>query len=69
MKLPVWVYLGSDVLYVYRDGDKIMMEVYIMDGGWSSYQGTKPCDYDLSKLRKLESPWKDIMESRWRKHF
>ena len=65
MQLPAWVYFGSDVLYVYDDGD-VMMEVYTMNGGESYYQGTKPCKHDLSKMRRLESPWREVMERRRR---
>ena len=65
MQLPAWVYSGSDVLYVYDDGG-LMMEVYEVENGESSYEGTKVCKHDLSKMRRLESPWREVMERRRR---
>lgn len=66
MQLPAWVYSGSDVLYVYKDGGDLMMEVYRMDGNVSQYQGTQYCSHDVRSMQTLESPWKDVMEKRRR---
>lgn len=50
---------------MYRDGG-LMMEVYGMDKGDAYYVGTQPCNYDLSKMQRLESPWREVMETRRR---
>jgi len=65
MRLPAWIHLGNEVWYVYRDGG-LMMEVYGMDKGDAYYVGTQPCNYDLSKMQRLESPWREVMETRRR---
>ena len=47
---------------MYRDGG-LMMEVYGMDKGEAYYVGTQPCNHDLSKMQRLESPWREKMEN------
>lgn len=58
MRLPVWMYSGSDVFYVFSGG----MEVYKLDGSSASYKGTKP-SHDVSKMHRLYGPWLERMES------
>lgn len=65
MKLPAWIRSGSEVWYVYMDGER-MMEVYEMDGDRSVYKGTQVCSHDLSNMEPLKGPWLAEMEKRRR---
>lgn len=66
MQLPVWLVDGAKVYYVYKDGNERMMEVYKMDGDDSYYMGVQACDMEIHKMKKLDSPWKGIMDRRRR---
>ena len=57
---------GNKVYYVYMDGRERMMEVYVMYGDESYFAGSQPCDMEIQKMEKLQSPWKEIMERRRR---
>lgn len=66
MQLPVWLVDGTKVYYVYKDGDERMMEIYTMAGDESYFGGVQSCDMEIQRMKKLQNPWRDIMERRRR---
>ena len=64
--LPVWVYSGKQVLYIYMDGNERMMEVYDMEGDASIFKGVQPCDMDIRGMQELSGPWREEMNKRRR---
>ena len=62
MQLPAWIHSGSDVWYVYMEGDQRMMEVYNVDADKFELVRRGVCKHNLDQYRKLPkvlSQWLD----------
>lgn len=62
MQLPAWIHSGSEVWYVYMEGDQRMMEVYNVDADRFELVRTGVCSHTLDgyqKLPKVLSQWLD----------
>ena len=61
MQLPAWIHSGSEVWYVYMDGER-MMEVYDVGADKFEFVRKGVCSHSLSgyqKLPKVLSQWLD----------
>lgn len=62
MQLPAWIHSGSEVWYVYMEGDRRMMEVYDVGADKFELVRTGVCRHMLDgyqKLPKVLSQWLD----------
>ena len=62
MQLPAWIHSGSEVWYVYMEGDRRMMEVYDVDAGKFEFVRSGVCGHMLDSYQKLPevlSQWLD----------
>lgn len=62
MQLPAWIHSGSEVWYVYMEGDRRMMEVYDVGADKFELVRTGVCRHmldDYQKLPKVLSQWLD----------
>ena len=53
MHLPAWIHSGSEVWYLYMEGDQRMMEVYDLDSDKFELVRTGVCNHKLDDYKKL----------------